>query len=169
MDNEPVKTHVEIKHALWRHFDSINNIIRFKSSTKVFIPENNLGNEATHMASMLKKRTDVKTYWQTEKKPGINKDHKTSDNYQFLMDTKLNHDGIRFDGDFFTNSKIYTRESIKDLLKEQMLIYHYEYDPVREKGKLTGKMGDKQDDLLIATMQCLYYGRAAARDPRRIN
>ena len=164
-----MKTHVEIKNTLRRHFNQINRINRLKSSIKVFIPENNLGNEATHMNSMIKNLNDVKTYWQTEKRPGINKDNKRTVDYQFLLDTRLREAAIGFDVDCFTTGTKKSIKQIKILLREQMERYHYEYDPNRDTQKLTGKMGsDKQDDLLIALMQGLYWGRASGRDPRRL-
>ena len=169
MDSEPVKTHVEIKHTLRRHFNAINKLNRFKACTKVFIPENNLGNEATHMNSMIKNLSDVQTYWQTEKRPGINKDNRKTVDYQFLLDTNLQVCAIGFDADCFTTGTRRSLEQTKLLLREQMERYHYEYDPTRDSQKLTGKMGEgKQDDLLIALMQGLYWGKASSRDPRRL-
>jgi len=113
--------------------------------------------------------SDVSTYWQTEKRPGINKDNRKTVDYQFLLDTKLRFLAIGFDVDCFTSGTKRTVEQTKQLLREQMERYHYEYDPVRDSQKLTGKMGsDKQDDLLIATMQGLYWGLASSRDPRRL-
>lgn len=168
LDSVDVKSHVEIRHALRKHFNMINSIQRFTGSIKVFIPENNLGNEATHMNSMITDM-EIHTYWQTEKRPGVNKDAKATVNYQFLTDTKLQHCGIRFDVDCFTTNAKFNIESQKATLREQMERYHYVYDADRDTQKLTGKMGkNKQDDLLIAFMQGLYYGRANERDPRRL-
>jgi len=35
----------------------------------------------------------------------------------------------------------------------------------KDRYTLTGKMGSKQDDLLIAVMMALYWGRLVIRDP----
>jgi len=163
-----VKTHQEIKNTLRRHFDKINSLNRFKGCTKVFIPENNLGNEATHMENMIKNRQDVKTYWQTEKRPGVNKDQKKTDLYQYLLDSKLRNSDILFDAQCFTTGTKRSLDQTKSLLREQMEIYHYESNPNGTSQKLTGKQGHKQDDLLIALMTALYYGRASGKDPRRL-
>lgn len=160
-----VKTKVAIKNTLRGHFERINSNTRFRGATKIFIPENNLGNEATHMDSMIKKLSDVRTYWQKDDRPGVNKNANVSDNYQFLLYTKLQHDGIFFDMDCFTTSRAMSLTNIKVLLREQMERYHYEFDPIRNKVHLTGKMGgDKQDDILIALMMAVYWGRVVLRD-----
>lgn len=163
-----MKTHQEIKNTLRRHFDQINRFNRFEGCIKVFIPENNLGNEATHMENMIKNRRDVKTYWQTEKRPGVNKDQKKTDLYQYLLDTMLRNGDIRFDSQCFTSGSARSLDMLKILLREQLEIYHYETNPNGTTQKLTGKQGHKQDDLLIALMTALYYGRASGRDPRRL-
>ena len=165
-----VKTKVAIKHTLLSHFNRINENPRWKTATKIFIPENNLGNEATHMNSMIKRLSDVKTYWQKDDRPGISKTAAVSDNYQFLLYTKLQHNGIFFDMDCFTMSRKLSIEDLKFQLREQMERYHYEFDAIRNKVHLTGKMGGgKQDDLLIALMMSVYWGRAASRSKGRLN
>jgi hypothetical protein len=176
LDSEPVKTHAEIRNCLRHHFERINSFSTFKGSTKVFIPENNLGNEATHMHAMVSDMADVVTYYEKGKnqRPGVNKTLPITDDYQFLLGTKLHEHAVRFYTDYFTTSRRHTQESISGLLQEQMERYHYVYkegndDMSKGKYTITGKMGgDKQDDLLIALMMCVYWGRAALRDPRRL-
>lgn len=127
-----------------------------------------MGNEATHMHSMLKDKPNVVTFWEKEDRPGIRKTHRNTDEYQFLMDTHLRNDAIRFDADAFTCNRKDNLKIMKNLLREQMESYHYEYDRDRNKVKLTGKSADKQDDLNIALMMLLYWARVASRDPRRL-
>ena len=38
----------------------------------------------------------------------------------------------------------------------------------RERVTITGKLNDKQDDLLIAVMMTLFWGRSIVNDPRRL-
>ena len=169
MDSILVKTKMQIKNALTGHFEAINRIGRFKTAMKIFIPENNLGNEATHMNSMIKNRPDVRTYWQKDDRPGVNKSAPVTDHYQFLLNTKLHENSLLFDFDAFTISKGMTLKSIRMLLREQMERYHYEFDQEKNKVHITGKQGgDKQDDLLIATMMAVYWGRACRKDPKRL-
>lgn len=163
-----MSTHLEIRNTLVRHFDKINSIARFKSAVKVFIPENNLGNEATHMHSMIRDRPDVRTYWEKEDRPGIRKSHRNTDDYHFLMDEYLGSNSIGFDTNTFTCSRKQSVNSVKNLAREQMEAYHIEYDKERNKKKLTGKSNDKQDDLNIALMMLLYWARVIQRDPRRL-
>ena len=127
-----------------------------------------MGNEATHMHSMLRDKPDIVTYWEKEDRPGIRKTHRNTDDYQFLMDTHLRNDSIRFDSDCFTCNRSNNLPIMKNMLREQMEMFHYEYDSERDKVKLTGKAADKQDDLNIALMMLLYWSRACARDPRRL-
>lgn len=121
------------------------------------------------MHSMVKALPNVQTYWQRDDRPGVTKTHSSTMDYQFLLDTKLAHNGVRFDIDLFTTNRKEKLDSVKQNLRGQMERYHYEEQPGNKKVKLTGKMGgDMQDDLLIALMQCIYYGRACMRDPRQI-
>lgn len=139
-----------------------------RGAIKIFIPENNLGNEATHMDNMIKDRPDVRTYWQKEDRPGITKDGRSADNYQYLFDKKLEDDAILFHRNAFTTSRKRNFAKTKSMLREQLDAFHYEYDSERDKVKITGKGSGIQDDFAIAILQCVYHGRAATRDPRRL-
>lgn len=172
-----MKTHVEIRSLLNRHLDALSNHPELQGVMKIFIPEANLGNEATHMHSMISQRGDVRSYWQKEDRLGIIKDARVTDNYQFFLDDMLQQDFLRFYHDIITHSRHFRTspggEAIVNLVQEQMQRYHYErLDTVDRNGnprcRITGKSGGKQDDLLIALMMALYWGRAVLKDPRRI-
>ncbi len=45
---------------------------------------------------------NVTTFWETEKKPGLQKTEKVTREYQFLLSNTLAHGGIKFDADLFT-------------------------------------------------------------------
>ena len=77
-----------------------------------------------------------------------------------------------FDEDAFTVSRGQTIDSIKAMLREQLERYHWAKKPPKdqfskERITLTGKLGDKQDDLYVATSMCPYYGRGCTLDPER--
>lgn len=153
--------------------DRINEMPQFAGATKVFIPEDNMGNEATHMANMLKSYPDVRTYWQRQDRPGILKTASTADDYQFLMNAKLKDCSVFMLNHLFTTSRGKTADGMKAMLREQMERYHYEIaEPHsvhgRPKQTITGKGGGAQDDLMIAVLMALYWGRVALRDSRRI-
>jgi hypothetical protein len=157
-----------------RSLDRLNQIPRLRPTTKVFIPENNYANEGSHMAHMVRNRTDVHVFWEKETKPGIQKVHESAEEYQYLFNVKAQNDCIRFDADCYTTSPGYTVESIKALARRQLEQCHIEFEEPKTlfgKGKqtITGKSGNRdQDDLSIAIQMGVYWGRRAMLDPRRI-
>jgi hypothetical protein len=125
------------------------------------------------MHNMIAHRSDVRTYWQKDDRCGVLKDQHVTSNYQSLLDGMLRDSWLDVYVYLFTNSRNHKQASILALLQEQMERYHYQTDDKLDRNdnrryKITGKMGHKQDDLLIAFMMCLYWGRAIMRDPRRI-
>lgn len=146
----------------------------FASSTKVFVPESNLANEASHMTNMVKRRPDVKTYWQKNDRPGVHKSHNVTDDYQFVFDDKLKNDAVFFDYHFFTTTKGKTEREMKGILREQLERYHFEYEEAnnvhgRPRQTITGKMGSgMQDDLAIATLMGTYWSRVILKDTSRL-
>jgi len=163
----------------------------FRSSIKVFIPENNLGktklpderirswfvllaNEGSHMWNMIKKLPDLRCFWQKNDRPGIHKGKDTADEYQYIFNVKLKNDAVMFDSELFTTSRKHTLTSIRATLQEQMERFHYAYEEpntIHQKGKqtITGKIGSsEQDDLMIAVLMGVFWGRVVLKDPRRI-
>ena len=127
---------------------------------------------------MVRNITNVHTFWEKETRPGICKSALITREYQFLMNNSLYNQTIRFSDELFTTSRMgkdstYTPEGIKSLLEEQTLRYHWEKKPAsdafgKEKVTVTGKLQDKQDDLLIAAMMVLFWGRTIMKNPRRL-
>lgn len=147
----------------------------FRGSTKIFVPECNLANEASHMANMVKKMPDVITY---EHKPGVVgvlKTHTNTDEYVYWFDHRLRNEteSLFFDYEFFTTTPGKTVKEIKGLAQEQLERYHIEYKEERDvygkpKQVITGKMGPgMQDDLAIAILMGVYWGRVAIKNVRR--
>ena len=75
---------------------------------------------------------------------------------------------ISFDSRLFTVTPDATDQLMRDMLREQMLRFHWESVQVgdRIRTKLTAKMGSKQDDLLVAVMMLLHWGRMAMKNLR---
>ena len=175
MDSTRVQSsHIQIQNVLRTHFERINDIPIFKSAVKVFIPESNLANEASHMVNMIKKMPDVRVYWQKDDRPGVHKSNAITDDYQFLFNSKLKNKALFFDNQFFTCSRGKTEQQVKGMLREQLERYHYEYLEARSihskpTQTITGKMGSgAQDDLAISTLMAPFWGRIILRDVRRI-
>jgi len=117
------------------------------------------------MQSMIKRLNDVRTYWQKDDKPGVNKTASITDNYQYLLYSKLQAEDIIFDMDAFTTSTHMKFSAVKAMLRQQLEHMHYEFDPKRNKVHITGKSGpDQQDDLPVALQQAVYWGRVVMRD-----
>ena len=174
MDFANVKTAIQIETMLTRHFDAINTANPFfTESTKVFIPENNLGFEAIHMNNMIKHRFDLITYWEkpgTGGRPGIRKGAETADNYINVVDTSLRTNQLRFSLDLFTETRNHTPASAKTELREEMERYcvtlqlpKTEFE--KTKRVVGGKVGGCQDDLYITLAQAMLHGRVVQRAP----
>ncbi len=144
----------------------------FKNAIKVFVPENNLANESSHMWHMIKDRPDIRCYWQKQDRPGVIKDKDSADDFQYIINVKMKNDAIRFDYNFFTTTRGHNPESMRGLFREEMERYHYEYEETKNgKGKLTitGKGGSsEQDDLVVVFGMAVKHGLDILRDPRRI-
>lgn len=132
-----------------------------------FIPENNMGLEASHLHTMVTNFTDViTTYWQKDDRPGVCKTAEITRNYMFTLNNALACGKIRFSQQLFTTclDRDVSIQSMRNMLREQMERFHWESKAAndnfgRAKYTLTGKLGDKQDDLLIATFMVLYWGQ----------
>lgn len=162
MDSEAVRDDREEYMLLHRHYMKLRENRYFREAKQVFIPENNLGLESAHLDTMVKDIPGVRTYWEKPNKPGVCKDGRATRAYQFNLAHALAMQSIVFDADCFTVTKDQSVSKIKDMLQEEMLRYRWEKkDAVDSMGKdryaLTGKMGNKQDDLLIALSMALYW------------
>lgn len=162
MDSEPVRDDREEYLLLHRHYNKLRENQFFRESKQVFIPENNLGLESAHLDTMVKDIAGVRTYWEKPGKPGVCKDGRVTRAYQFNLAHALATQSIVFDADCFTVSREQSVASMKDMLQDQMLRYHWEKKDANDSlGKdryaLTGKIGNKQDDLLIALSMALYW------------
>jgi hypothetical protein len=81
----------------------------------------------------------------------------------------LSQGTLRFDQDCFTTTREKDIQSMKDILQDQMLRFHWEHKKANDVyGKpryaLTGKVGEKQDDLLITVAMFLYWAQVIFRD-----
>lgn len=162
MDSEPVRDDREEYLLLHRHYRRLREHRLFRDAKQVFIPENNLALESAHLDTMVKDIPGVRTYWEKPGKPGVCKDGRVTRAYQFNLSHALCEQTLHFDTDCFTVTREQTVASMKDALNEQMLRYHWEKKAApdnlgHDRYALTGKVGNKQDDLLIALSMALYW------------
>ncbi len=173
MDCEPIRNEREEYELLHRHYTKLMSNVTLRQSQFIFIPENNLGMEHHHLDAMVKDIPGVTTFWETEKKPGITKTEKSTREYQFLLSNCLANGGLRFDRTLFTCTREKTPQAMLDMLEDQMSRYHWAVKKANDehgedRTKLTGKVGNLQDDLLIAIAMIIYTGRIIIRDPKRL-
>jgi len=140
---------------------------------KIFIPENNLGNEASTMWHMIRERKDLRCYWEKSDRPGVIKDKDTADDFQYILNVKMRNNAIRFDHEFYTTSKGHTAQSMTGLFKEELQRYHVEYTTEKKSGKekmkITGKGADgEHDDLVIAFAMAVHHGKNILASPRKL-
>jgi hypothetical protein len=172
MESEAVKTEFEEYQLIRRHFDKMNEHALWKQAHKIFIPENNTGMEASHMQSLVKEYNDVTTHFSKNGRPGVVMTNESKVTYQQLMTSCLYKKQLRFERDLFTCSrKISGPDRIKSLLKEQFDRFHWDKklsnDPHgKTRWSMTGKIGAKQDDLLISVLMDFAYGKELIHLPR---
>ncbi len=176
LDAEVVRAdHGKIKYVLRRHIAEINRNPIFRSSVKIFIPESNLANEASHMASMVRKLPNVGVFWEKDYKVGVHKSNTVTDNYRATFDTLLRSDTstIYFDSLFWTNTNGKTASVIKGEMRQELERYHYEVLEAKtihqsDKQKITGKMGALNDDIAIAVLMGPYWAAVVRNNLGRV-
>jgi len=174
LDSEPVRHPDESRQLLLRHYARIQSHNLFRQSRLVFIPENNLGMEHHHLNTMVADLEEVTTFWETDRNPGLHKTARVTREYQILMAQALASNSIRFDSSLFTVTREKTPAVMRDMLADQMARFHWlVIKPANDAGearvKLTGKVGNQQDDLLIALFMVIYGGRLVTCDPGRLS
>lgn len=149
------------------HINRVNQIDILRGVRKIFIPENNLGNEGQTLWNMIKKMPDVRCYWQKDDRPGVYKGKDTAEIYQYTFNNKLSNNRVHFAAEFFTTSRDKTREQILGLAREQLEQFQFVYDPKTNKQTITGKHCGN-DDLAVALLMGPVWGRQVMKDPRKL-
>ena len=170
MDSQPVKNAAQQQNLLIRHIHGIRRREIFKQCPIIVVVENNLGMEASHMATMVRDAPNVEIFFERPEtqKAGVCKTQKVTRDYQLVVEDRLGKNNIVFDDRLFSVSTKYEDNvpAIELLLRAQLEAYHWEIrEPTRtgEKQKvfLTGKNGSQQDDLYIAFAMALYWGEVS--------
>jgi len=169
LDAEQVRDDKEEYMLVHRHYKKLKENKLWREAKHLFLPENNLGFEAHHLDTMVQDIPGVETFWEKPNKPGVCKEGKNTREYQFLLSNCLANGGLHFDRDCFTVTREKTVQCMREQLQEQMLRFHYSVKKsadgiARDKVHLTAKMGSMQDDLLVATMMVIYWGRVVTNE-----
>ena len=89
------KSHDEIKNVLLTHIKSLRLHPCFSQSWIIFFPENNLGQEASHMQAMLSEERKVWTYFEKQK-AGVCTTHERKEMYTINCVQYFNQDAIHW-------------------------------------------------------------------------
>lgn len=164
-----------IQQCLLDFINKLNEIPFFRPSAKIFIPENNYGNEASWMWNFIKNQFPYITcFTENGQKCGIRKGPETAEMYQLFLNVKLSIDFVKFDINFFTSNKQKSANQIKAQAREELERYHIECEEpmngAKPKQKITGKGGPyEQDDLAIAILTGGTNGQRIIANPRLMN
>lgn len=86
---------------------------------------------------------------------GLPKTEKTTGNMVFLMRHQITNRGVRFSADYCTYRS--DTRVIRSMFEEQLRAYKFEVDPNTKKGKYTGKVAGRNDDLIISALMAPYW------------
>lgn len=165
MDSAPCKGHEQIEKLLKAHIEALRKHSRFRDAWIIFIPENNLGHEADHMAFMI--RPYRKIYTLTEKNGRIGVCTTAVRKELYAMETVkyLCQESIKFyehlivanpGGD--TNEKQRVMDDFREqLMSFKRIIVHPQRGFSLPKIHYSGKSKGGRDDLVMCLMMCIYF------------
>ena len=162
MESHAVKGHGEIRNLLETHVRAIRH--KFASSFIIFVPESNLGHEASHMAHMLKDVPKCRSLMERGE-PGVITTHKRKELYSNTAVDRFAGEGIWYASQFVCANPYgdaNAREArVKRMFRKQLSIFSkivvprgkdYNIPKVVYSGKDQGN-----DDLVITFMIALYW------------
>lgn len=162
MESHAVKGHGEVRNLLETHVRAIRSV--FVSSYIIFIPESNLGHEASHMSHMLKDVPKCRSLME-KGEPGVITTHKRKELYANTAVERLAGDGIWYASQFVCVNPYgdaNDRESrVKRLFRKQLGLYSkivvprgkdYNLPKIIYSGKESA-----EDDLAMTFQICLYW------------
>jgi hypothetical protein len=155
LDSKPVGSDHGAYCLLHRHYEKLFTNKNFRDATRqIFIPEKNLGLDATHLADMLADLPKIETFCENGQRPGVYYNRKKiGRDYQYLLEFCLAQRGLHFDKHLFTSDNDYHR-ALLDKLNDQMLMLHWE--------KLSMNyvlVHNFPSDLLLTLQMVLYWGK----------
>tara|TARA_B110001452_G_C15241783_1_gene430104 strand:- start:15964 stop:17517 length:1554 start_codon:yes stop_codon:yes gene_type:complete len=172
VDTAPTDKHDQIEQMLKQHVRSLRGKPMFKESHIIFIPENNLGQEAEHARHML--RNEKRLYTIHEKrKAGVCTTHARKEIYALTLLTYFNSGTIRFLEDAVcanpmmdANTRlVQTKKEFEKQLVQFRKIILPGTQPFKDaKFIFTGKAKrGMNDDLVMTLMIAIFWGREFVR------
>ena len=162
IDIKHCRDHIEQNPLVRRHVEHLRRTKALRGAFVVFVPEHGTGFSHTRFQECVEDLPRVRTLYQNgDSRPGIRKDPHVTKGYAHALIDAFDAGDLVFMRRWFTDSVgnlpggQKTRASLLNELKEELLRYGYD-----EKGKLTGKFGVHQDDMVIALAMLLYWSTA---------
>jgi len=169
MDLADVKGPVDERTLLEEHCRSLHQAsVHHRGVQLVFIPENNLGLEASHQHIMMQKNTHypnviVMCEGKSEEKVGVYKSERITKEYAVTFNDRLLRDSILISNKFFCTrfSKGGAGAQLIELRKQLKTFRWMSRDAPDEFGQqktvLTGKIGGANDDGAIVVQMLVYW------------
>tara|TARA_Y100001936_G_scaffold229973_1_gene252633 strand:+ start:578 stop:1111 length:534 start_codon:yes stop_codon:yes gene_type:complete len=131
MESHPAKSHDMIEMLLVQHIRALRGHPDLKDAWIIFFPENNLGQEASHMAHMVKNERKCYTYYE-KGKAGVCTTHERKEKYTVNVLQYFNQEAVHFINDTIcvnpykdANERLdkVKKEFRKQLLQFQKMVY----------------------------------------------
>lgn len=177
MDSETTANELEQAALLARHFGAIDAHPLWRQAKKIFIPENNLGLEASHMDTLVRQFHNVFTFVEKDR-AGIHVGKGTKRDYQMFMVHSLYNHTLYHERDGFTTNRDKSAATIWGMARAQIERFHWEVkashnetfaDPrVGITGKTSAQDENGQDDLAIAMFMAPFWGQKHKTELERL-
>lgn len=169
LDAHKTKNQSQKEQLVLRHLERLRYNPKYSKVPIIFVPENMTGSYASHMEGVVRNIDSVVTLHEggPNKKPGVFKGRKTTENYLSATQQVLDNSQLYWDGDLFTLSNEFIAEARKKERKGsqkssiEIMIACVKQQMKQMKvvdGKITGKVSNiLQDDLAITMMMMIYW------------
>jgi hypothetical protein len=168
METHPARSHDEIEMLLLQHVRALRGHPDLKDAWIIFFPENNLGQEASHMAHMVKDERKVYTYYE-KGKAGVCTTHERKEKYTVNCLQYFNQEAVHFINDTVcanpyrdANERL---EQVKKEFKKQLLQFQkmviapaqaYQLAKIVYTGKVKEGM---KDDIAMTLLFTTYWAQ----------
>ena len=165
MESHPAKSHDMIEMLLVQHIRALRGHPELKDAWIIFFPENNLGQEASHMAHMVKDERRVYTYYE-KGKAGVCTTHERKEKYTVNVLQYFNQEAVHFVTDTIcanpykdANERLdkCKKEFRKQLLQFQKMVLQPAQAYQMAKIIYTGKIKEGMNDDIAMTLLFTTY------------
>ena len=165
LESHPCKSHDQIEMLLLQHIRALRGHPDLRNSWIIFFPENNLGQEASHMAHMVKDERRVYTYYE-KGKAGVCTTHERKEKYTQSVLGYFNQEAVHFVTDTVcanpykdANERLdkVKKEFRKQLLQFQKMVLQPAQAYQMAKIIYTGKVKEGMNDDIAMTLLFTTY------------